>query len=87
MEQIELPEDGKKWWQKLLGIEIKLTEGEIRNNMAPGSNPGKLLASQEVRDARRLIEIGERTNDPDALKIGRERLRTAHGKDDPYIEN
>ncbi|MBI5358234.1 hypothetical protein HZB69_01220 [Candidatus Amesbacteria bacterium] len=76
-EQVQLPNDGKRWWKKILGIEVKPTVGEIKNNMAPGSSPKKLLASQEAKDARRLIELGNRTNDPEAMRIGRERMRTA----------
>jgi hypothetical protein len=70
-EQVELPKDGKSWWKKLLGIDIKPTAGEIKNNMANGSSPQNLLASQEAKDAQRLIEIGNRTKNPEALKIGK----------------
>ena len=59
MEQIQLPNDGRSWLKKLLGIDVEPTEGEIKNNMAPGSNPDNLLASQEAKDAGRLIELGQ----------------------------
>ena len=85
MEQIQLPNDGRSWWKKLLGIEVQPTEGEIKNNMAPGSNVDKLLADQEAKDARRLIEVGTRTNDPEAARIGRAKLRMALGKDDSTL--
>ena len=81
-EQVELPKNGASWWKKLLGIDIKPTAGEIKNNMANGSSPSKLLASQEAKDAQRLIEIGNRTKDSNALKIGRKRLKEVLGKDD-----
>lgn len=85
MEQIQLPSDGRSWWKKLLGIEVQPTEGEIKNNMASGSNVEKLLADQEVRDARRLIESGTRTGDGEMVKVGRAKLRVASGKDDSTL--
>ncbi len=85
MEQIQLPNDGKTWWKKLLGIEVQPTEGEIKNNLAPGSNTEELLAAQEAKDARRLIEIGTRTGNTEALNVGRTKLRVALGKDDSTL--
>lgn len=64
--------DGARWWDKLLGLKPKLTEGE-RRQIAPGSDADKYLAAQEVTDARRLI----RTGDPEAVEIGQARLRVA----------
>lgn len=85
MEQIQLPNDGRSWWKKLLGIDVEPTEGEIKNNMSPGSNVDKLLAAQEAKDARRLIEIGTRTRNIEALNVGRTKLRVALGKDDSTL--
>mgnify|MGYP001578848096 CR=1 FL=1 len=85
MEQIQLPNDGRSWLKKLLGIDVEPTEGEIKNNMAPGSNVDKLLAAQEAKDARRLIEIGPRTGNTEALNVGRTKLRVALGKDDSTL--
>ncbi len=85
MEQIQLPNDGRSWWKKLLGIKVQPTEGEIKNNMAPGSNVDELLAAQEAKDARRLIEIGTRTGNTEALNVGRTKLRVALGKDDSTL--
>lgn len=79
-EQVQLPNDGRSWWKKILGIDVQPTQGEINNNMALGSDPEKLLASQEAKDASRLIQLGIRTKDPEAVKIGQKRLRTALGK-------
>lgn len=85
MEQIQLPNDGRSWWKKLLGIDVQPTEGEIKNNMALGSNIEKLLAAQEAKDARRLIEIGTRTGNAEALDVGRTKLRVALGKDNSTL--
>lgn len=81
MEQIQLPKNGRAWWKKM-GIDIQPTEEEVRHNLAPGSNIDGLLAAQEARDARRLIEVGTRTSDMEAVEIGRAKLRMALGKDD-----
>lgn len=80
-EKIKLPKDGKLWWKTLLGIDIQPTAGEIKNNSGERSTPDSLLASQEAIDARRLIQLGNRTNDPEIVRIGKKRLSTVMGWD------
>ncbi len=62
------PVDGGSWWKKLLGVNL------VGNSQQ--------LADQEIVDARRLISIGIKTNDPEAIRIGKARLRIALGKGD-----
>lgn len=71
---------GSMWWNELLGISPELTQGELD---LKSSSPENWLAAQEHQDARRLIEIGIRNNDPEALNIGRARLRMLTGRETP----
>jgi len=67
--------DYRTWWLQRLGIQPELTEGERAYMQTDTSVVGKLNA-QEQMDAIRLIATG----DPEAVKIGRQRLRFLLGK-------
>lgn len=65
------------WWNKLLGKQPRATEGELKT-ARNGEEDWQL--AQEKQDARRLIEMGTRTKDPQTVKVGQARLRFALGK-------
>ncbi|OGM76230.1 hypothetical protein A2210_02160 [Candidatus Woesebacteria bacterium RIFOXYA1_FULL_40_18] len=67
--------DYRAWWLERIGIEPKLTEGE-RTYLLPNTSDVEKLNAQEQIDAIRLIATG----DPEAVKIGRQRLRFLLGK-------
>ena len=79
--KLDLPVDGKSWWQKIVGGVPRLTEGE-KKKISSGSED-KYLAAQEADDANKLIKIANRTGDTEMLKIGQARLRFALGRPTP----
>jgi len=71
------------WWNKLLGKQPRATEGELKNACSGEDNWNH---AQELTDARRLIDLGKRTNDQQTVKVGQARLRFALGKPTPDDE-
>jgi hypothetical protein len=77
-QKLDLPVDGKTWWQKIVGGAPKLTPGE-KKKISSGSED-TYLAAQEADDANKLIRIARKTGDNEMLKIGQARLRFALGR-------
>jgi hypothetical protein len=75
--------DGRRWWNKLMGHDPVVTEGE---QVTMVGDKEQWLSSQEHKDARRLIEIGSRTNDIEMVKIGQAKMRYLLGRETPDDE-
>ena len=68
--------NGKSWWGRVMRISIAPTAGEVSLMVR---SEDQWLASQERMDAMKLIQTG----DPEAMKIGRARLRYLEGRETP----
>ncbi|PIQ80312.1 MAG: hypothetical protein COV79_01150 [Parcubacteria group bacterium CG11_big_fil_rev_8_21_14_0_20_41_14] len=67
--KLDLPVDGKSWWQKLVGGVPELTTGE-KKRVSSGSEE-VYLAAQEADDANKLIRIAKRTGDNEMINFPR----------------
>ncbi|OGM11167.1 hypothetical protein A2Z22_01125 [Candidatus Woesebacteria bacterium RBG_16_34_12] len=68
--------NGKTWWIRLRGEPPPVTDGERSFMLGTEED---WLREQEIRDAGRLIA----TKDPEAIKIGRAKLRACLGRELP----
>lgn len=72
----------KDYWRSRGTERLEPTQGEAA---LASAGTEKWLENQEITDARRLIETGNRNNDPETVKIGQARLRVAIGQ--PTLED